>query len=266
MQMTLGVAVPSIVNTKDVCVFCGGDHEEPKKEKVEPVAPSDKGWQRKSMKGIFEKTGERQKIYPGNSFPPSYSYQGHHCMALSAFAFDANSKSPRDRNMVLNHFLKKVGFFPNRDKNCIGLPSRKSYGAFEPFWKALDADKPVQLHGPGHDEAYFFRCDSLIAQLITVITDQDICEESSQDEMEQSLKELIEQAENYAFIKLCSLEDSGWDLHPEERKLAEQIYAAPTSQSFNVRGAKKVYRIESGKGHTNKSIHYPKPKLDTGPF
>jgi hypothetical protein len=168
--------------------------------------------------------------------------------------------------MVLNHFLKKVGFYPNRDQNCIGLPARKSYGAFEPFWEALDADKPVQLHGPGHDEQYFFRCDSLIAQLISVITDQEICEESSQDEMEKELKELIAQAENYAFIKLSCLEDSGWDLHPEERRLAEEIYTAPTSQSFNVRGAKKQYRTENGKGHTSKQIKYPKPKLDTGPF
>lgn len=266
MQMTLGVSVPSLVNVKDVCAFCGGDHEEPKKEDIKPVAPSDKGWQRKSMKGIFEKIAAKESIYPGNSFPPSYSYQGHHCMALSAFTHDSNSKSPRDRNMVLNHFLKKVGFYPNRDKNCIGLPSRRSYGAFGPFWEALDANKPIQLHGPGHDETYFFRCDSLIAQLITVITDQDICEESSQDEMEQSLKELVEQAENYAFIKLSCLEDSGWDLHPEERRLAEEIYTAPTSQTFNVRGANNKYRNENGKGHTGKVIKYPKPKLDTGPF
>lgn len=266
MQVKLSIAAPTNISAKDVCVFCGGDHKEPKSEKIEPVAPSDKGWHRKTMKGIFENITEKEKIYPSNSFPPNYSYQGHHCMALSVFTYDSNSKRPRDRNIALNHFLKKVGFFPNRDKNCIGLPSRRSYGAFEPFWKSLDADKPIQLHGPGHDEQYFFRCDSLIAQLITVITDQEICEESSHKEMEDSLKELIEQAENYAFIKLCSIEDSGWDLHREERKLAETIYTAPTNQSFNVRGARKVYRTEYGKGNTGKVIKYPKPVLDTGPF
>ena len=44
MQMTLSIAVPSPSNAKDVCAFCGGDHEEPKAEKIDPVAPSDKGW------------------------------------------------------------------------------------------------------------------------------------------------------------------------------------------------------------------------------
>ncbi len=266
MQMTLSIAAPSVTNTKDVCVFCGEDHEEPKSEDIQPVAPTDTGWKRKSMKGIFEKKAAKEKIYPGNSFPPSYSYQGHHCIALSAFSFGANTDSPRDKNMALNHFLKKVEFFPNRDKNCIGLPERKSYGAFDPFWEALDAKKPLQLHGPGHDEKYFMKCDNLISQLVAVLTKPDRCKENSQKEMEDKLKKLIGQAENYAFIQLCALDDEGWDLHRNERELAQDIYTAPTTQPFNVRGAKEQYRTEYGKGHRRYVVKYPKPSLDTGPF
>lgn len=260
------VAVSVITVDGDKCVFCEGSHEEPKTEEIKEVAPNDKDWKRKSMQGIFEQIGAKKSIYPDNKFPPSYAYQGHHCLALSAFTFDSNGSSPRDKNKKLNHFLKKVGFFPNRDKNCIGLPARKSYGAFQPFWDALDGHKPLQLHGPGHDEKYFLRCNALMTQLLTVFTDVDICEESSHEEMENELKELIEHAENYAFIKLCSLEDSGWDLHKKERELAETIYKAPAIQSFTVRGANNVSRTELGKGNVDKLIEYPAPSLDTGPF
>lgn len=266
MQIGEGISIALVKIDESECIFCGEAHDEIKQEKIEPVAPTDKNWQRKSMKGIFERKSAKNVIYPNDSFPPSYSYQGHHCLALSAFTFDSNSSSPRDRNATLNHFLKKVEFFPNREQNCIGLPARRSYGAFKPFWEALEADKPLQLHGPGHDEKYFLKCNRLIAQLVDVISDQEICEENSQKEMEDKLKKLISQAENYAFIKLCSLDDSGWDLHKAERELAESIYTAPTDESFEVRGARNIYRTEKGKGNVSYNVKYPKPSLDTGPF
>lgn len=250
------------------CCICDKSHGEPKEEKIEEVAPSDKNWQRKSMQGIFEKKFEKLSIYPNNLFPPFYSYQGHHCLALSAFTFDSNSKQPKDKNKMLNHFLKKVGFFPNRDKNCIGLPARRSYGAFGPFWEALDSipSKPLQFHGPGHDEKYFSRCNRMIAHLLTLFTNDHVCKETPKKEMEDRLKKLIEQAENYAFIQLCSLDGSGWDLHPAERKLAEKIYVAATDQVFDVQGANNIVKKVNGKGNGGKKIQYPSPSLDTGPY
>jgi hypothetical protein len=35
-----------------------------------------------------------------------------------------------------------------------------------------------------------------------------------------------------------------WDLHPEERRLTESIYTAPSGKTFNVRGANNMYRAE----------------------
>ncbi len=260
------VAVSVITVDGDKCVFCGGSHEEPKIEEIKEVAPTDKGWQRKSMQGVFEKIASKEAIYPSDTFPPTYEYQGHHCIALSSFAFGSNTKTPTDKNKKLNHFLSKVGFSPNRAENCIGLPARKSYGAFSPFWEALDEAKPLQLHGPGHDEDYFLECNRLVTRLLKIISNVDLCEENSHQEMEDDLKELIGQAENYAFIQLSSIEDDGWDLHDSERTLAESIYKAPTTQSFTVRGANNTSRTEMGKGNVDKLIEYPKPSLDTGPF
>ena len=260
------VAVSVITVEGDKCIFCGESHEAPKVEEIKAVAPSNKNWQRPaSMQGTFESIAAKEAIYPGNKFPPSYPYQGHHCLALSAFSFNSNSSTPSDKNKKLNHFLNKVGFFPNRGENCIGLPARKSYGAFKPFWEALDENKPLQLHGPGHDNEYFLQCDKLVARLRTIISNVDLCKENSHQEMEDDLKELIAQAENYAFIQLCAIED-GWELHEEERKLAESIYRAPKLQGFTVRGANKTTRTEMGKGHLDHSIKYPSPSLDTGPF
>ena len=204
---------------------------------------------------------EKKAIYPNEKFPPSYSYQGHHCMALSAFSFDSNAKKPKkpkDKNKALNHFLKKVGFFPNREKNSIGLPTKKRNGDFKAFWEALDAHKignknakPLQLHGPGHDKKYFMKCEMLIRTLIEAFTDADDCEKISHQEMEDDLKLLIEQAENYAFIQLCALDDSGWDLHSSERKLAEKIYKGPPTKPFESGGLKVYIEMKWGKGTLN---------------
>ena len=147
------------------CVICGIQHDEPKKEKVEPTVPNDSGWHRKSVSGILEKISQKTAIYPNSQFPPTYKYQGHHCIALSSLVEDANTTAPKDRRLRLNHFLKKIGFYPNRDKNCIGLPARSSYGSFGPFWESIDEDKPLQMHGPGHDEQYFIEVDNMLTLL-----------------------------------------------------------------------------------------------------
>ncbi len=53
-QIGEAVAV-SMIKIEDTsqCIICGGSHNKPKKEKLSKTASVEKGWQRKSMQGIF---------------------------------------------------------------------------------------------------------------------------------------------------------------------------------------------------------------------
>lgn len=264
MQIGESVAVIAQMQEDGKCVFCNQAHEDPKKEDVKETAPGDGGWKRKSMKGVFEKISKKLAVYPNDSFPPQYAYQGHHCMALSSFVINAD-KSPKDKRLRLNHFLKKIGFFPNRDKNCIGLPARKSYGDFDAFWESFDAGKPLQLHGPGHDDGYFMQVTNLINRMSSMITAPDFCKELTKDEWEDQLKQAIAAAENFAFNKLAKNESS-WCLHRAEQRKAIEIYTSARDKVFEVRGANNTRVSFSGKGNTQTEINFPDPKLDEGPF
>ncbi len=265
--MQIGETIAMIVAMQDEgkCVICGQQHDEPKKEEIKETAPGDSGWKRKTMTGIFEKIPKKTAVYPGSKFPPSYTYQGHHCVALSAMVKNANTSSPTDKRIRLNHFLKKIGFFPNRDKNCIGLPARKGNGAYSEFWDSIDQGAPLQMHGPGHDEDYFDEVDALIRRLVTLITNPDDCKEIEKSEWEDKLKQGIESLENYAFNKL-SKNESKWCLHREEQRRAIQIYQGATDRSFEVPGPGKSVLSYKGKGHTSTTITFPNPGLDEGPF
>jgi len=264
---TVGVA-KSMQQVEEKCIICSEKHEEPKKENIQEVATSDTNWSRKSMKGKFQRLPEKIKIYPLNSFPPSsfYEYQGHHCIGLSSFVINANTPNRKDRRIRLNHFLKKVGFYPNRNQNCIGLPTRKGWGDFDAFWKSLDANKPLQLHGPGHDEKYFAQSNNLITRMVWLITKPEVCENITKGDWENDLKKLIEQAENYAFKKLSS-NDFTWRLHHSELSTAIAIYFLPANLSINVKKNSKgdTERV-NGKGNKERDIIYPNLNLDTGPF
>jgi hypothetical protein len=205
------------------CVICSKKHDHPKKEDIKDVAPGDKNWHRRTMTGVLERTSEKQSIYHNSSFPPSYAYQGHHCIALKTLVQDANS-SPKDRILRLNHFLKKVGFYPNRDKNCIGLPemASKKRQEYENFWLSIDEGKPLQLHGPGHDHRYFNACTAMMQRLLELIVpDAEDCEKTSKSDWENDLKELIAQAENHAFICLAG---ASWVVHRKELSEAIRLY------------------------------------------
>lgn len=265
MQVGESVAVVMADQDDGKCVFCSKNHAEPKKEDIKETAPADSGWHRKTMTGVFEKIKAKEAIYPHGVFPPSYTYQGHHCVALSALVIDANSKSPKDKWLRLNHFLKKIGFYPNRIQNCIGLPARKSYGDFNNFWLAIDANAPLQMHGPGHDEDYFNQVQRLIITLISVITAEEFCKELDKSEWEKALKDGIESIENYAFNKLAG-NDSSWCLHRDEQRKAIEIYKGPTDQTFEVRGANDSKKYYKGQGNSDKKIIFPNPNLNEGPF
>ncbi len=186
MELGESVSIIAMMQDEDKCVICNQKHEEPKKEVVKETAPSDSGWKRESMKGVLEKISEKLFIYPNNGFPPSYQYQGHHCMALSSFVKNSDKPSRKDKRIRLNHFLKKVGFYPNREKNCIGLPARTGYGDFKALWDSFDAKKPLQMHGPGHDEDYFIQVTNMINRMLSIITNPDFCEEFTKSEWEEN--------------------------------------------------------------------------------
>lgn len=206
---------------------------------------------------------DRTVVYPGNS-APTYPTQGHHCIALSALVENANSQGSRkDRRLRLNHYLKEVKWFPNRSSNCIQLPARKSRGDFDAFWKALDAKKPLQLHGPGHDESYFLQCDALLVEVVECI--KSVCEDGDESQVLDELRKLVGWAENYAFTKLAGC-DGAWDLHPQERRDAEKIYFLKPSQSVEVTKAYGVQERVHGLGNTPWPIRYPRLSLDCGPY
>lgn len=263
-----GVGIDLGLDEDPKCVICGKKHKKAKQEQIQPVAPSKPGWKRKSMAGVFERTPAKEAIYPDNSFPPSYEYQGHHCLALSSLVLNANS-SPKDRYPVLNHFLDKVGFSPNQPQNCIGLPAKKSRGYFNPFLDALDADAPLQMHGPAHHENYFRYCDYLLALLRQTMTDVEFCEQADPSEWENKLKELIGQCVNFAFRELAAYR-APWQLHPVEQAQAVRIYAMPVEESLTVDGPGKGKSMQKksyqGRGHDDRTITFPVVSLDTGPL
>jgi len=250
---------------QDKCAVCGRKHKDPKKAQFKTIAPGNSGWHRKVMTGIFESDGTREKVYPLNTFEPPYEYQGHHCLALSALVKGANGKSPKDLRLRLNFYLDKVGFFPNRQRNCIGLPARKSYGDFKAFWAALDANKPLQMHGPGHDDEYFAQCDALITTLVKTMTALNTCKDADEPDWLDELKKMIEQAENFAF-KVLAWNRAQWRLHPDEQLVAVRIYFLPTNKTMNIRVANKKTKNQAGQGNKRKSIRFPKLSLDVGPF
>jgi hypothetical protein len=261
MQIGETVAVTVLMQQQNKCVICGKKHADAKKEKMKTTAPGKSGWHRKTMTGIFESDGVRETIYE-SGFPPSYEYQGHHALALSALVRDANTDSPKDKRLRLNYFLDKVGFFPNRPRNVIGLPARKGLGDFKAFWKSVDGDHPLQMHGPGHDEAYFNQCEVLIGRLVLLMTS--VCEGMDKPDWEDLLKDTTEKAENYAFKKLAHY-DSGWRLHPAEQAAAARLYSAPKSTVETISGERSSTDVK-GNAKPPKAIKYPNPKLDTGPF
>lgn len=250
------------------CIICDSDiHPDPKREEIAEVAPNDKSkWGRVSMTGVFDWTDKKKVIYL-NGASPRYATQGHHCLALSALVTDANTDNRKDRRLRLNHFLNKstVGFYPNRKQNCILLPARKGYGDFDAFWDSLDDNKPLQLHGPGHDENYFTQCDRMLSILVLVITDPDICADEDTQGWEKDLKDLIEKIENYCFVKLAS-NDMPWRLHPDEQHRALTLYFLPQNQTYNVLGIGKVQEGRNGLGKAQKPIVFPSPDLEMGQF
>jgi hypothetical protein len=261
--MQIGETVSAVMQMQNEgkCVICSQSHADPKKEKIKTIAPGNAGWHRKTMTGIFESDGTRERIYP-SGFPPPYSYQGHHALALSALVKDANTDSPKDKRIRLNYYLDKIGYYPNRPCNVIGLPARKGAGDFEAFWRSIDLDKPLQLHGPGHDDEYFARCDALLADLVLALTD--LCKELDTSEWESLLDQTMKHGENYAFKNLARGE-SGWVLHAGELATAKRLYSAPKTVVETVR-AKTVSAKVRGYGKKQKDIKFPDPKLDTGPF
>lgn len=265
MQVGESIAIVTKMQEDGKCVICSQNHEQPKKEEIKETAPNDSGWKRKSMNGVFESTPKKLAIYPNNSFPPTYQYQGHHCMALSAFVKNSDKPDRADSRIRLNHFLKKIGFFPNRDRNCIGLPARKNYGDFKAFWDSFDAKKPLQLHGPGHDNQYFMQVNNLINRMLGIINNPDFCQELTKSEWQDQLKTAIESAENYSFNKLAK-NRSSWCLHPQEQRVAIEIYTSPRDRVFNVIGAYNANLSVPGKGNIDSRIEFPDPKLDEGPF
>ncbi|WP_437983676.1 hypothetical protein [Sorangium sp. So ce117] len=251
MQVGETVSDVQAMADRGECAICSKTHSQPKKEDVKDVAPQDGNWHRKAMSKVFEKTSEKQAIYPNSSFPPNYKHQGHHCIALKTLVQDAD-KSPKDRILRLNHFLKKVGFYPNRDKNCIGLPEmaakkRQEYGE---FWKSIDEGKPLQLHGPGHDVRYFAACTAMVQRLLQFIVPKaEDCEEKSKDDWENDLKELIGQAENHAFICLAR---ASWVVHRKELSEAINIYQQKNPRK-DVRFPILTLQSQGGEGPFKKS-------------
>lgn len=270
MEIGESVAVVMAMQDDGKCIFCGESHSDPKKEDIKEVASvagNKSKWGRVDMQGKLQKIPAKTKIYPDNSFPPgAYRYQGHHCIALSSLVSNANSDAKRkDKRLRLNYFLDKVGFYPNRDENCIGLPERTGYGCFQAFWDAIDAKAPLQMHGPHHDEAYFAEVEMLISRLLGILLVPDLCETADTKQMEDDLKQLIEWAENKAFNSLAKNDDA-WRLHASEQETAVRIYTAPVTETFTHRGKNNTTTSSQGKGHIGKKITYPNPGLDEGVF
>jgi hypothetical protein len=261
MEIGETVAVTVEMQSQGKCIICDKNHKGAKKETIKEIAPGNSNWHRKTMTGIFESDGTRETIY-ATGFEPTYSYQGHHCLALSSLVRNANSGSGKDKRLRLNYFLDKVGFSPNRPRNVIGLPARKRRGDFGAFWQSVDQDRPLQMHGPGHDDEYFGRCEGLLS--IFVISIKSICEDTDQQEWENELRQMAEHAENYAFKKLANF-DKGWQLHPSEQKIAMRLYSEPATTTESLSGKSSSAKVH-GYGKASKPIKFPNLTLDTGPF
>jgi hypothetical protein len=265
MEMGESVAAARGAQASGECAICSKKHSAPKKAKFEPVAPNEpkSKWGRVPMTGVLAADAQRNVVYPANA-APSYPSQGHHCIALSALVRDANTDRRKDRRLRLNYYLKKIGFYPNQPSNCIQLPARRSRGDFDAFWQALDARKPLQLHGPGHDEGYFLQCDALLLEVVECI--KGICEELDEQEVLDELKKVAKWAENYAFRQLAAC-DSAWDLHPDERLLAENLYFRGTGEpGLRVTKAHGRVEIVKGRGNVRWALKYPRLRLDCGPL
>lgn len=263
-QLTLSATGASIV--KDECAICGKKHDEPKKPNINPVAPSDSGWKRKSMKKVFESIPKKNKIYP-NNFPPPYDHQGHHCLALSYFVSNAET-NPKDINMTLNHYLKKADFFPNRDSNCIGLPAMPSDISYDAFWEALNNKKPLQMHGSTHDETYFTEVRLLMIRVMSKFSTKNFCKNKNEDALIDVLKKRIAHAENFSFKSLAAA-NMPWRLHNKELRFATKLYFMPLSDTKLLVKEKTSYTTEiTGYGQGNKTwdVKYPSVSLDVGKF
>jgi hypothetical protein len=275
MEVGETVAVVMAMQGQDKCAICDGSHKDPKKEKIEEVAPGQpSGWKRdESMSSKFEKSGAKLAIYPSSQFKPPYNTEGHHCLAFSGFVQDAKT-APKDRILRLNHYLNQIGYKPNRDENCIHLPGRRNEDAPKPgeahsyqaFWKAIDLDRPLQMHIGNHDESFFTQSLRAIAHVVTLFAWPALCEETDDSEMKKTLGDLIGQAENYAFTKIA-VNDDPWRLHPDHEKAALRLYDAPTSTTETyLADKKKVVRGHAGTKDLSSGAKWPKVDLDTGPF
>ncbi|WP_281557733.1 AHH domain-containing protein [Thalassomonas sp. RHCl1] len=264
MEFGETTAITNALRAKNKCVICGKAHAKAKKKKIKKTAPSNSNWHRKSMSKVFEKISAKTKIYPDNAFPPPYAHQGHHCLALSAFTENSNSSSPTDKNVTLNFYLDEVGFYPNRQQNCIGLPALPAHAAYDDFWKALDYKKPLQMHGQAHDESYFTQCRTLLARLRAVMSRKSVCEKKTEEQWKKKLEQMISQAENYAFTCLAAA-NMPWRLHPVDLRFATKLYFMPLHQEA-VLEKDHVHITGYGRGEDYWQVRYPKVNLDTGDF
>jgi len=264
-QVTLKVAVGQDNSTGDnnnKCSICGNSHDKPKRIKIEPVAEVKKtGWTRVAMSKKFDKGDDKKKsIYPGNTFPPSYSHEGHHCLAFESFVTDADS-SPKDTFKKLNYFLDLAKYSPNRHENCIHLPGRPKYDA---FWEAIDEDKPLQMHIGDHDDEFFVQSRGMVSRLLSMLTDSDICEEMTIDEIKEDLINNITHAENYVFVKVAKNVEP-WKLHPGHEPVAIRLYNMPPDEKMKRPTGDYVYGYDSKKDISS-GLKWPEPELKTGIF
>jgi hypothetical protein len=260
MEIGESVAVVMAAQKQGKCAICNKDHNDAKKEKITKTAGKT-GWKRVTMSKKFEQIAPKLAIYPGSSFPPSYTHEGHHCLALSSFIANESSSNPTDVYLRLNYYLDTIGYSPNRHENSIGLPGRPQFDA---FWQTLDANRPLQMHIGDHDDSFMAETAALLAYLIVLMTIPDYCKEVTQDDWEKDLEQLIGHAENYAFIELAS-NSAPWRLHPVDHTIALDVYFMPKTrtETFNRKSGKITL---TGHGHRKREIKWPKPKLDTGPF
>jgi hypothetical protein len=259
MQVGESIAVAMASQGEDKCAICGKKHKDPKKETFTKTAGKT-GWKRVTMSSKFERIPAKLAIYPGNAFPPSYSHEGHHSLALSSFV--ANEKTnPTDVRLRLNFYLDKIGYSPNRHENSIGLPGRPGFSA---FWQALDANKPLQMHIGDHDDSFMGQTAALLSRMVGMIADKDVCKDVDQSEWESILMDMITCAENYAFIKLAS-NATPWRLHPVDHLIAIEVYFMPASSTKTFQRKSEKVTL-TGRGNKKKPIKWPSPSLHTGPF
>jgi hypothetical protein len=269
MQMGESVAMAMLLQKQGKCVICDSDeHPDPKREKIEKTAGKS-GWERdKKLDGVFESgDSKRSSIYPGGSFPPSYSTEGHHCLAYTSFV-----QSNKDTCLRLNHFLNKVGFHPNDPPNILHLPGRA--GDVKPaapgttawpkgvkkeykcFWVSVDLGKPLQLHTGRHRGTYFASSHALYRDLLRFVSDPDVCKDETMDEFKDALKEASKGAVNRAFIQVAGAK---WICHPEHLRIARDLYGKTGRHSYR-------YAHGSGRSEAVTHVGYPGTGASPGPW